>query len=71
MAARGTKHRFGSVLAIFPHDAGIALAEFCDALNRVDWEQLGFVCDGRHIFSQRSLENAPLPDEFARFLPPQ
>lgn len=61
----------GSVLAIFPHNENIALAEFCDALNRVDWEQLGFVCDGRHIFSQRSLENAPLPDEFARFLPPQ
>ena len=64
-------HFDGSVLAIFPHNENIALAEFCDALNRVDWEQLGFVCDGRHIFSQRSLENAPLPDEFARFLPPQ
>ena len=64
-------HFDGSVLGIFPHNENIALAEFCDALNRVDWEQLGFVCDGRHIFSQRSLENAPLPDEFARFLPPQ
>lgn len=62
-------HFDGSVLAIFPHNERIALAEFCAALNRVDWEQLGFVCDGRHLFSQRSLENAPLPDEFARFLP--
>ncbi len=29
------------------------------ALNEVDWTDLGFVCDGRFLFSQRSLENAP------------
>lgn len=30
---------------------------------------LGFLCDHRFHFSQRSLENAPLPDSFARFVP--
>ncbi|MCK7501941.1 MAG: hypothetical protein MZW92_77240 [Comamonadaceae bacterium] len=27
----------------------------------MDWADLGFVCDGRYLFTQRSLENAPLP----------
>ena len=47
----------------------VDLAAFRDALNTVDWADLGFVCDGRHLFAQRSLENAPLPDSFRRFLP--
>jgi len=59
----------GSVLAVFPHDPNIDLKDFCDALNDVDWAQLGFVCDGRFLFSQRSLENAPLPESFMRFMP--
>lgn len=59
----------GSVLAIFPHNLAISLQEFCEALNQIDWESLGFVCDGRFLFSQRSLENTPLPEVFARFLP--
>jgi adenine-specific DNA-methyltransferase len=63
-------HNFdGSVLAIFPHNQNIDLKDFCDALNSVDWGQLGFVCDGRFLFSQRSLENAPLPEYFMRFMP--
>ena len=36
-------------------------------LNDVDWSELGFVCDGRFLFSQRSLEQALLPEEFAEF----
>lgn len=59
----------GSVLAVFPHDPNIDLKAFCDALNGVEWDQLGFVCDGRFLFSQRSLENAPLPESFQRFIP--
>ena len=59
----------GSILAIFPHDPNIDLKAFCDALNAVDWKALGFVCDGRFLFSQRSLENAPLPEHFSKFLP--
>ncbi|EKA1615266.1 class I SAM-dependent methyltransferase, partial [Campylobacter coli] len=48
----------GSILAIFPKfkcDKKL-LQEICDKLNEIDWEELGFVCDGRFLFSQRSLE---------------
>ena len=53
----------GSVLALFPRDAAESesesdLAKWRDRLNGADWEGLGFVCDGRRIFSQRSLETA-------------
>ncbi len=59
----------GAVLAVFPRREDIDLAAFRDALNAVDWAELGFVCDGRFLFSQRSLENAPLPATFAAFRP--
>lgn len=62
-------HYDGSVLAVFPHRADIDIGEFCDALNALAWSELGFVCDGRHLFTQRSLENAPLTGQFERFLP--
>ncbi len=62
-------HYDGSVLAVFPRRSDIDLADFRDALNGVDWADLGFVCDGRHLFTQRSLENAPLPAEFLAFAP--
>jgi adenine-specific DNA-methyltransferase len=38
-----------------------------DMLNAVDWAELGFVCDGRFLFSQRSLEQALLPESFVEF----
>ncbi|WP_300935897.1 class I SAM-dependent methyltransferase, partial [Helicobacter rodentium] len=52
----------GSVLAVFPKFKvnSIRLGILCERLNNVDWEELGFVCDGRFLFSQRSLENAVL-----------
>ncbi len=59
----------GAVLAVFPRREAVDLAAFRDACNAVDWADLGFVCDGRFLFSQRSLENAPLPASFAAFLP--
>jgi adenine-specific DNA-methyltransferase len=62
-------HYDGAVLAIFPHNQEIDVAEFAMELNAVDWAELGFVCDGRHLFTQRSLENAPLPARFRRFHP--
>lgn len=59
----------GAVMAVFPRRADVDIEAFRDALNAVDWADLGFVCDGRFLFTQRSLENAPLPAGFARFLP--
>jgi adenine-specific DNA-methyltransferase len=60
----------GSVLALFPHRAKVKPAEvkrLAEMLNDVDWAELGFICDGRFLFAQRSLENALLPEEFADF----
>ena len=60
----------GSILALFPHrqdlDAG-ELRRLTSMLNEVDWHELGFVCDGRFLFAQRSLENALLPEDFAAY----
>ncbi len=62
-------HFDGAVLALFPQRADIDIEAFCAALNQVAWDDLGFMCDGRYIFTQRSLTYAPLPAEFAPFLP--
>ena len=48
----------GSILALFPRDEAADLPQWRDRLNDADWRGLGFVCDGRRIFSQRSLETA-------------
>ncbi len=61
-------HFDGAVLALFPHDPTVDLDALCAALNGVDWGELGFLCDGRYLFTQRSLENAPLPAGFRAFL---
>lgn len=57
----------GAVLGLFPHRADADVAHLARLLNQVDWAELGFVCDGRFLFTQRSLENAPLPEEFVTF----
>ncbi len=62
-------HYDGSVLALFPHNPAIDMEGLTRALNAVDWEELGFVCDGRYLFSQRSLEDTLLPAHFAQFVP--
>ena len=55
----------GSILALFPKDAEIDLARAVELLNKaVDWTELGFVCDGRFLFSQRSLETCYVPSIF-------
>lgn len=57
------KNYDGSVLAIFPKfdcDKETCF-KICKMLNDVDWDELGFVCDGRFQFSQRALENTLLP----------
>jgi adenine-specific DNA-methyltransferase len=66
-------HFDGSVLALFPRDERLkkpGLRTLMRLLNeRVDWQALGFVCDGRYLFTQRSLQYCLLPEDFAPFLP--
>ena len=62
-------HYDGATLAIFPNDPTVDVRVLADALNAVDWADLGFVCDGRFLFTQRSLEQTPLPASFGVFLP--
>ena len=63
----------GAVLALFTKNQRMSrrdLIECTMLLNKeVDWQQLGFVCDGRFLFTQRSLQTSLLPEKFARFLP--
>ncbi len=49
----------GSMLALFPKD-GVCVERAAGQLNRMDWENLSFACDGRLLFTQRSLANAPI-----------
>lgn len=58
------KNYDGAVFAIFPKNQAIEEQEWCEKLNAVDWKELGFVCDGRYLFSQKSLENTFLPRSF-------
>lgn len=59
----------GSILALFPKHQDIDLAHAVHLLNQVDWQDLGFVCDGRFLFTQRSLATCFLPDSFRSLLP--
>ena len=58
----------GSVLAIFPKAPFANLEKVTLILNEIDWHKLGFVIDGRLVFTQRSLENAPIPEATAAAL---
>ncbi|MDP1607552.1 MAG: class I SAM-dependent methyltransferase [Rhodocyclaceae bacterium] len=61
----------GAVLALFSKVAGMDLQRATDLLNdAVDWAELGFVCDGRHMFTQRTLQNCLMPPEFDTLLKP-
>ncbi|GHU30519.1 DNA methyltransferase [Betaproteobacteria bacterium] len=62
-------HYDGAVLAIFPKNPHVDAHALASALNQVDWEDLGFICDGRFLFTQRSLEQTLLPGVFRSFLP--
>jgi len=59
----------GAVLAIFARDPTVDVNVLAKALNDVDWADLGFICDGRFLFTQRSLEQTPLPKSFGSYLP--
>lgn len=62
------KNYDGSVLDIFPKNEYVDLQELCNMLNCVDWKELGFICGGRYLFSQKSLENCKLPDVFNKYI---
>jgi hypothetical protein len=60
----------GAVLALFPKRSDLSAKQIktlTAELNSVDWHEQGFVCDGRFLFSQRSLEQTLLPEFFAEF----
>ncbi|MCL2876990.1 MAG: class I SAM-dependent methyltransferase [Betaproteobacteria bacterium] len=59
----------GSILALFPKTE-IDIDHAVELFNIfVPWEELGFIVDGRHLFTQRSLETLLLPEAFASLLP--
>jgi adenine-specific DNA-methyltransferase len=64
-------HFDGSILALFPKNPALSRRDMIQItlmLNReVNWQELGFVCDGRYLFTQRSLQTSLLPPAFARF----
>jgi adenine-specific DNA-methyltransferase len=61
----------GSILALFPTRPDMDLNLATEMLNdAIDWQELGFICDGRFLFSQRSLQNCLLPAAFETLRPP-
>jgi adenine-specific DNA-methyltransferase len=61
----------GAVLALFPKHACMDLGRAVELLNTsVPWEQLGFVVDGRFLFTQRTLATTMLPDVFRELQKP-
>lgn len=61
----------GSVLALFPKIPSMNLQRAAQLLNdAVPWEELGFVVDGRRLFSQRTLETLMLPPVFSELMKP-
>lgn len=64
------KNYDGSILALFPKYPGLDVQRAIDLLNTaVDWQELGFVCDGRFLFTQRSLQTCFLPESFFSLIP--
>ena len=63
----------GAVLALFTRNQRMPRRELIQCMmllnKEVNWQELGFVCDGRFLFTQRSLQTCLLPEKFARFLP--
>ena len=55
-----SKEYDGSVMALFPKKSGIDIDKALVKLNKIKWDELGFKCDGRLLFTQRSLSMAPV-----------
>lgn len=61
----------GSVLALFPKIRDMDLKRAVQLLNdAVPWDELGFVVDGRRLFSQRTLATLLLPPIFGELRNP-
>lgn len=61
----------GSMLALFPKYPGMDIERAAELLNSaVSWDHLGFVVDGRFLFTQRTLETAMLPEVFRELQKP-
>ncbi len=58
----------GSILAIFPKNQNLDIEKLTQELNNIDWQELWFICDWRYIFSQKSLENCVLPENFRKYV---
>lgn len=59
----------GSILALFPRQPHLNIERAIAMLNTaVDWHELGFKCDGRYLFTQRSLQTCMLPAGFRTLL---
>ena len=57
----------GSILALFARNPAMDLQAAVNLLNTaVDWDDLGFVCAGRFLFAQRSLQHCWLPACFSQ-----
>jgi adenine-specific DNA-methyltransferase len=54
----------GSVLAIFPKRNDIDMQKACEELNIIKWEDMGFKIGGRYVFTQKTLSNITLPNNF-------
>ncbi|MFZ2854715.1 MAG: class I SAM-dependent methyltransferase [Rhodocyclaceae bacterium] len=55
----------GSILALFPKVEGMDIQRAIELLNNaVPWADLGFIVDGRFVFSQRTLQTLMLPPVF-------
>lgn len=62
----------GSILALFPRIENLDVQRAINLLNTaVPWADLGFVVDGRFVFSQRSLQTLMLPDVFNELRKPR
>lgn len=59
------------MLALFPKYPDMDLARAVELLNTaVPWDQLGFVVNGRYLFSQRTLTTVMLPEVFCELQKP-
>jgi len=64
------KNYDGAILALFARNPALDIDHAIKLLNtEVDWQELGFVCDGRFLFTQRSLQTCMLPAVFRCLLP--